>query len=704
MITCTQTKLELEIQKILKLNPDLFLSLDTETTGLDLQHKCKPFCVSTCNVQGDVNYWEWKVNPVTRRPKITPKQRRELREHIEGKILIFHNSKFDNRALNSVRIFPEYIEDQFPTSPGKIHTKCHSFQDTSPLSHVFNSSESHKLKDLALDKLDFSDIDESQLKEQVLIACRLVDKYFPGWNKGYDLKGKRQTAMDYWMPKAFLDRFSWVEAKKIIYLKSKPGTKAAQKKIDDLEKKIELLIPNLNKEYACKDAERTILLWMMYWEWLKETYEEGNINYIKAYAREKLLLPVTYRMQSKGITVNNHYLEEADQKVTGDSTRLFKECDRIGRKVLKRKVFNSKSNNKDLPQLLYSEEGFQFKPIKFTPTGSPSVDQDSIEGLLDTQSKSKVHTQYIKALLEAKLNVSASSYIQGYKSFIQASMYEGYSILYPSLNCNGTKTTRFSSSNPNGQNVSKITIKELGGEEYHIPSLRSIFSPLPGKVWYAIDYSQLELRVFAVASQEQSLIDALNNGYDFHEYVACRIFNKPASKITKAERTIAKNTNFAIIFGASAWKINETAGIDNAYELFSGQFPNVTKYMKKIIGEARKKGYVETLFGYPLEVSHKAPYKGVNYIVQGTAGDIVKNSMIELQESGLVDWEKVYMLLQIHDELVFERDKKGNHLTWLNRVAQVMENSGRHLGVITPVSVEKIEDNWAQPQELQLAS
>ena len=697
------TKISKSVYTIFDENSDDYLALDTETTGLDLQHACKPFCVSTCNIEGDVGYWEFDVDPFTRQPILNRKKVRQIKKHIKDKILIFHNSKFDIRGLSLIDIPIYFIEDDFKSALSTEYTECKSFHDTYALSHIFSSSSSHKLKDLADCHLDYSNEDEVDLKNQVQVAGRLVTKYFPGWSKGYNLKGKRETAMDYWLPRAFTNHFNLEAAKDILSQKHKTTTKSYRDKVLDLEESVKILSVNKNKEYACKDAERTILLWNMYYKWLLDTYEEGNKKFIEVYSREKALIPITYQMQSKGITIKDSSMNSARSRVTKKSNRLFFRCNNIAKRKLKKEQFNSKSSKQLIDLLFEDDKGFNDKPVKYTPNNTPKTDKKALEILLG-KSKNRLKTKYLKLLLEAKLNDSAMGYLNGYQSFKQP-ITEGYSVLYPSLNCNGTRTTRFSCSNPNGQNISKISTKEIAGKGVEIPSLRSIFSPTPGKIWYAIDYSQLELRVFAVASQEQSLIDALNNGYDFHEYVACRIFNKPESKITKEERKIAKNVNFAIIFGASKEKVNETAGIDNAYELFAGQFPNVYLYMKKVIEDASKKGFVETLFGYRLEVNSRSPYKGVNYIVQGTAGDIVKNSMIKLCEEELVDFEESHLLLQIHDELLFEKDSLdlSKHKIWLNNVIRAMESSGEDLGIITPVSCEIIENNWEEAQELSLS-
>jgi len=294
-------------------------------------------------------------------------------------------------------------------------------------------------------------------------------------------------------------------------------------------------------------------------------------------------------------------------------------------------------------------------------------------------------------------------YMKGYKQ-LALHQKDNWHKIYPSLNQSGTKTSRLSSSNPNGQNVGKKDKIKLAGEEIVIPKLRDCFCPPPGKIWYSIDYSQIEIRVFATLSEEYSILEALDAGYDFHGFVASKIFNKEPEEVTDSERTIAKNTNFAIIFGAGPDKINRTAGIPNAYELFAGQFPNVTDFMTKIINSVKETGRLRTADGYRLDIPFNAPYKAVNYLVQGTAGRIIKRAMVSLDKLEWFDWEDIKMILQIHDELIFEINKhsKYNSNETLRTIMSVMEEAGSSMGIHTPVSCEKISDDWGHGEEISV--
>jgi len=255
-----------------------YLALDTETTGLELHHKCRPFTVSTCNDLGRTKIWEWEVNPKTRKVNIPRSQIEEVAEHVAGKILIFHNASYDIKALATAGLRIQFSRDDFSSSPFAIRARaiCISFHDTQLAGHPFRTSDPRKLKHLALLYLDYSDKDERELKEKVAKASRRATKEHPDWQLGYDLKGERQTDYDYWLPKV-LD----------------PSDTS-------------------NAMYACKDAERTMLMWLFYLEQFRKSDFVSSFN---CYLREKILLPTVYKKQEQGITVQRSKIVEAHNKL-----------------------------------------------------------------------------------------------------------------------------------------------------------------------------------------------------------------------------------------------------------------------------------------------------------------------------------------------------------------------------------------------------
>jgi len=265
----------------------------------------------------------------------------------------------------------------------------------------------------------------------------------------------------------------------------------------------------------------------------------------------------------------------------------------------------------------------------------------------------------------------------------------GHFVIHPSFNQTGTRTTRFSCSNPNAQNVGKDTTSPL----------RSVFRPRCGHVWYCLDYNQIELRIFAHVTHEKIMLDAFAAGQDVHQITA---------DFFAVSRTVGKTINFAIIYGSGPDRIGRLGGSPDTYDHYRRLYPQVGKFLEKISRQVSTNGFVETLGGYKLYVSREKPYAGVNYIVQGTAGDILKNAMVSLVESER--WLYEAIILTIHDEIILELPKDNHDLTPKNssccvaaiRVKMAMESAGADLGITTPVDVSLVTKSWAELREVTL--
>lgn len=683
---------------------DDLVSLDTEGTGLYPRHGDKPFMAQSCDPMGDLSIWEWPVDSLTRRPSIPPQEKHQLANHLEGKVIVFHNAKFDIRSLCEVGFEWNFADDgwfvpaarHYRGTPIRIEAK--SYHDTQCMAHACASGDDfQRLKELASRYLKFGDEDEKALGNAVNVAARFCRSHglevSLGKSKAFD-KDKddyiRETKADYWLPKFVYD-----------YIQKTEG---------EVPEELEYL-KDVARIYGGKDAERTILLALMYFDVMKE------LNVAEAYEGERQLIPTVYKMEDGGIT----YIE----KVARIKLKTLKgEYDSYAGKA--HKFMQSKLGNDcklgsypNLMELLYDKLKLpvQKKKKKDKKTKeiveSITVDAKAIEKLMEATTREKSPnynpkaSEFLKNLVISRKYKKGVEALESYGHFaLHRESIPGYCWLYPSFNQTGTATTRFSSNNPNGQNISKVALIEfrLGLEEFELPGprLRDIFAPPPGKIWYATDYNQLELRIFAFVSQEQKLIEALNAGYDFHGYTATQIFDKPIDEITKAERRIAKNTNFSIIFGASPWKVNLTAGISDAYERFAKLFPNVTDYMNEMNKRVRKDGCVRTVDGYRLDVPTNTPYMGVSYQVQGTAGRIIKNAMKKIDQEKLVDWEHSRIAACIHDELIteIEVDHKSHKPSFVHGIMEAMRISGEEMGVVTPASCEMIRTDWGHGQEM----
>lgn len=597
------------------------ISLDCETTGLNLFHGCKPFAVSTCDHKGQTTFWELKVDPFTREPQIPETSKEAIRKHIEGKTLVFHNAKFDLRALATIG----------------IDATQNPIEETLIASHILDSGESHHLKDLAVKYCNIPADDQEELRKGVCKARRTAKK------KGWPISEK--VAMDYWLPKAV-----------------NPSS-------------------NFLQEYAVKDAIRTMQLAMVL---LPEIEKQG---FQEIYEREKALVPIVYQMEERGIVIKPNSWKEMYKEL---KTRTDK-ADKRACSVVNRKGLNIRSSQQ-LRQVIYSQLSCPI--VKTTDKGTPSTDKVAITELLAKCRKStSIKKRFLTYLQEFRETKTKVGYLENYEKSAIKGRYEW--VLHPSFNSTGTRFTRFSSSNPNGQNIDEL--------------LRSIFGPRKGHSWFCIDYSQLELRIFAVAAKEEVMLKALTDGKDIHQITA------DAFGIS---RKIAKNIDFAMIYGAGVPKITQMAQMGGGTadpDIFKRTYPRAVKFMQEVQKDVRRDGYIHTLDGYRLSVDKDKPYIGVDAICQGTAGSLIKSAMVRvghylrestrIQDCGIN--KPIQLLLNVHDELIFEVD---NSLSIeiikqsIFDITEIMEEAGAYMNipVYTPVEVKRTKTKWSEAKVYKL--
>jgi DNA polymerase-1 len=250
--------------------------------------------------------------------------------------------------------------------------------------------------------------------------------------------------------------------------------------------------------------------------------------------------------------------------------------------------------------------------------------------------------------------------------------------IYSEFKQTGTATGRFSSNNPNLQN---IPLKGKWGKK-----IRSAFVASEGKKFISFDYSQIELRFLAHFSQDETLLSAFKNNLDIHKITGSKIFKLPEEKIEGDLRRIAKAVNFGILYGLSPFGLARDTGVSNAdakefIETYFKTYPKVKRYIEQVVNEARKQGFVKTILGrkrfFP-EINSKNPVlrnrserMALNSILQGSAADVIKLSMLKSDE--YIRDIDADIVLQIHDELVFEVDE-NIALQVENKVKYIMEN------------------------------
>jgi len=653
------------------------LAVDTETTGVDLWHGCKPFYVSTCNEDGAMRSWEWDVNPETREPIIPQREKREVYLYLAKHQLIFHNTKFDVRGLNRIGITIDRWD----------------MHDTLVASHVVASGESHKLKDLALLHLGIDDRDQQSLQEAVNEARRygrslgwriakVGDPHFPAMKK---TAKDGWWPMDMWLPRAV--------AKHAGYPKNHRFWSVCS-------------------NYADTDAERTIGLWYALWDEMKQE------DLLDIYETRRRLLEVTFIMEERGVTVNRSRLINARKIYIRKAQAAESLCFRLA----DFKVDNLASP-KQVEGLLYGN--FGLKPIKQTKASTPdnphfATDKDTISKLQTQVRPQSRAGLFLTNLVANRKNRKAASYLDEYEIrgmtpyYLDMKAQRLWWVLNPNFNITGTRTPRFSSNSPNQQNVSKQEVRDEDGNIVESYNLREVFGPVPGREWYSQDYENIELRIFAYSSGDKRLIKAFESGYSVHLLIAEILFPKEWKlcqrlgvsfkdyyKSTLYQWT--KNGNFSIIYGASEAKADSTYHLDGAYAKVRKEFPLIRRVTEEKSNEAREYGYVTTLGGYRLQVASNEPHKALNYFVQGTAGWCIILGMVRIFEY-LRDFPSYYMIMQIHDELDFDFPKHKRNLAIISECARLMAQSGGDIGIPTPVDVSRHRQTWAQGEHVTTTS
>lgn len=395
------------------------------------------------------------------------------------------------------------------------------------------------------------------------------------------------------------------------------------------------------KDYAAEDADLTYQLKELFEKELEKT---GLSNLAETI--EMPLIPVLAEMESNGVKINTNALNDYAKK-------LNKELIKIEEKIIDQAgVSFNISSPKQLGEILFDK--LKLDPnAKKTKSKQYSTSEETLVKLADKHP-------IVNDVLEFRsLKKLLSTYIEALPKLINQKTGK----IHTSFNQAIAATGRLSSNNPNLQN---IPIREERGRE-----IRKAFIPRDNDhVLLAADYSQIELRLMAHMSQDENMITAFKNNTDIHTTTAAKIFHvETLSDVTKEQRRKAKTANFGIIYGISAFGLSQRLNIPRTEakqlidEYFKG-FPKVKEYMDKSIADAREKGFVETLMGRKRFLkdinSRNATVRGfaernaINAPIQGSAADIIKLAMIdvfnELEKQNL----KTKMILQVHDELIFD--------------------------------------------------
>ncbi len=432
-------------------------------------------------------------------------------------------------------------------------------------------------------------------------------------------------------------------------------------------------------EYAVEDADITLQLKEHF---IKEL-ESGNVT--KLFNEIELpLVSVLTAMEIEGINLDVDFLKELSVHLTEDISRLEKN-------IFKQagEEFNIASP-KQLGIVLFENMKLVDKPKK-TKTGQYSTAEDVLSYL------AKEH-QIIRDIQEYRqYKKLQSTYVDALPNEINSKTGRVHTAYAQAVAATG----RLSSNNPNLQN---IPIRTERGRQ-----VRKAFIPKDkNHVLLAADYSQIELRIIAALSEEETMIEAFKNGEDIHASTAAKVFNVPLEEVTREQRSNAKTVNFGIIYGVSAFGLsNQTdlsrkeakALIDTYYETY----PKLRAYMASQVDFARENGYVETVLQrrrYLKDINSRnaivrgaAERNAVNAPIQGSAADIIKLAMINIYQRFEKEGFKSKMLLQVHDELVFDAHKDE-----LEIIKPIIKDEMENAFTMTvPLDVEMgIGENWLE--------
>ena len=392
-------------------------------------------------------------------------------------------------------------------------------------------------------------------------------------------------------------------------------------------------------DYAAEDADITLRLHLELWPQIQAS--PGLL-----YVYQQIEMPamrVLGIMERNGIRIDSALLAKQGQQVGKRLLELEGEIHKLAGQP-----FNIQSP-KQIAEILFGQ--LELPVIKKTPSGAPSTDEEVLQKLaedyplpariLDYRSLAKLMSTYIEKLPR----MADPKTGRVHTNFSQATAVTG----------------RLASSDPNLQN---IPVRTEEGRR-----IREAFIPANGCKLLSADYSQIELRIMAHIAEDENLLEAFNTGKDVHQATAAEIFGVPLDDVSSEQRRYAKVINFGLIYGMSAFGLAGNLGIErsaaqNYIAKYFDRYPGVAQYMERTRVEARENGYVETVFGRRLWLPEIKGSNGprrqgaeraaINAPMQGTAADLIKLAMIAVENWLEKEQLKTRMLLQVHDELVFD--------------------------------------------------
>lgn len=522
-----------------------------------------------------------------------------------------------------------------------------SFEDTQILAHSSTGGQflTYALKPFMKQTVGFPDDDEEDLLKSVRTNRRKGKKL--GWKIATkETHGKKHMKADFWLAN-----------------------------------------PILCQKYAIRDSERTMIGYLG----LEHKLQDQNIRSV--YEREKQLFWVVKNMEDTGVKISPRKIRELERYYNRVLKTQRKIIDLEGSKTL-----NPRSGPQ-LQKVFFQDK--KYSPLRYTEKrGNPSTDGDTLEYLVN-----RYNDKLARAVIEYKsASTMLSTFIDAYKRLMTFNGSEY--VLHPNFLQVGTVTGRFASSDPNLQQVASDSSGRKKSQT--VMRIRELFIPREGKMWYLPDYSQMEVWVFSLLSEEPSLMAPLLRGEDFHASVAKQVWGhlKDFKQRPEFYRKKAKLLMFCRLYGGGASQVAKQIGcsVPEAYEFiddYNAKIPGVERYMNRISTRIHREGKITNPFGRTYHLPHKAAYKGVNYMVQGTCADLMKRAMIRLHDRFKKSGKDIKILLTIHDELSIESSIENHSNALMRNIIKDMQKDSKVIGcpVPLPITMKTTKTRWSDCQE-----
>lgn len=688
----------------------MILAIDSELTGLDWWHGSRAFYFTTCTDDGTQYNFRWRVDPYTRKIVPNPADLEHIWQLIcEADLIVGQNIKTEAHAL-----YFAGLRKPFP---------WHKVRDTLIGGHILASNMPHTLTDMVLQYLG-EDIKpyEDALAEAVQECRRMCN--LKSFKEEHGLiaiakegrpdmpsASEKCWRLDYWLP--------YEMAALLKYPKDHPWWTVLE-------------------DYSNADSVHTLALWMgtgkgTVWEGMEHWIKNNPLAAPGDWGRfldNMEVARITFEMEQYGLTRSKSRSASLREEFEREEESHGNACLRIAKSMgFDLKMPNGTGVNDSLREFVFGV--MKLPVVEWTDGGKsgipqPSLNKDSMtEWLLTTEGDK---AEFIRNLVNKRAYSSAIKYSDTYDKYsIEDKPGSDTVRLHPNQNPVGTATTRLSSNNPNGQNLSKG--KELDDGDKEVASVRKGFGPAEGREWYSLDYENVELRLPGYFSQEESMIELFEHPDkppyfgSYHMLNASLIYEDlfwPLADTKDAFKKAYKNSWYKTLknFGfAEQYDCGESTG-DRAARR-KGSFakkavglPKLAACKKETLAYAHKYGIVRTLpdlsipgdDGYPLmvgryESGHIKATTPWNYKIQGSAGWAKKKAMVRIDKYLKECWKREKfngrMILDVHDELVFDFPaKRPGNRDKIMEIKRLMEQSGTDIGIPLPVSVSFHPVNW----------